>query len=206
MEQIEKFISFLGNQNVNDLGISENLYNPHYTDGQIRHSNLSVYLNQMDEIQPKVLLIGEAPGHKGCRFTGVPFTSEGVLFKNDFFKNKEYQFINDLNRLNNEPSATIVWNELSAYENKPLIWNIYPFHPHTFQNINSNRTPNKEELKLGKLILVDFLKLFKIRRIGAVGVQASNKLKELGIEFEYIRHPSMGGKQQFIDGLKKIMK
>ena len=38
--------------------------------------NLGFYLEQMSQIKGKcVLLVGEAPGFKGCLHTGIPFSS-----------------------------------------------------------------------------------------------------------------------------------
>jgi len=36
----------------------------------------------MSKINPSILFLGEAPGYKSCRLTGVPFLSERVLDKN----------------------------------------------------------------------------------------------------------------------------
>ncbi len=41
----------------------------------IRQANLSSFLDSLPE-RPPVLLVGEAPGWHGCRFSGIPFTSE----------------------------------------------------------------------------------------------------------------------------------
>jgi hypothetical protein len=38
--------------------------------------NLRLYLDAMIKMKGKrVLLVGEAPGYKGCKITGIPFTS-----------------------------------------------------------------------------------------------------------------------------------
>lgn len=67
---------------------SSNMYavNPH-----CRH-NLSVYLEQMLEIKPSILLMGEAPGFHGCGITGIPFTDERTLSSHPFFIGRGYKF------------------------------------------------------------------------------------------------------------------
>ena len=44
-----------------------------------RRSNLEVYLQDMMDRAPKVLLLGEAPGFRGMRITGVPFTNRTMF-------------------------------------------------------------------------------------------------------------------------------
>jgi len=39
----------------------------------------------MTEIKPTKLLLGEAPGYKGCGITGIAFSSERILTENEFF-------------------------------------------------------------------------------------------------------------------------
>ncbi len=45
----------------------------------LRRQNLALYLQEMRERSPKVLLLGEAPGFRGMRITGVPFTNRTIL-------------------------------------------------------------------------------------------------------------------------------
>ncbi|UCG25887.1 MAG: hypothetical protein JSW55_07845, partial [Chloroflexota bacterium] len=45
----------------------------------VRRANLRLYLSQIAAAGPALLLVGEAPGYRGCRLTGVPFTSEAIL-------------------------------------------------------------------------------------------------------------------------------
>src|SRR5205823_6053994 len=47
----------------------------------IRRANLRLYLEQMASLRPVALLVGEAPGYRGCRLTGIPFTSEFIIMR-----------------------------------------------------------------------------------------------------------------------------
>jgi hypothetical protein len=203
MHTIEKFIAELENENLSEIGFSENLYAGNSRESRIRKQNLLTYLVKMKSLNPKFLLLGEAPGHKGCRLTGIPFTSEKILANHPFFKNLNFQFIND--NLESEQSATIVWNLLQNCDNKPLIWNIFPFHPYDGLNQNTNRTPNQNELEIGKKYLLILLDIFKINLIAAVGRKPESKLKEIGIQYQYVRHPANGGKNKFVIGINKLM-
>src|SRR5919106_4390686 len=71
---------------------SDRLFN-FYKDGEealdlpdgpaIRRQNLKSYLSCFRE-RPPVLLLAEAPGPWGCRFSGVPITSESQLLDAHF--------------------------------------------------------------------------------------------------------------------------
>jgi len=140
--------------------------------------------------------------NKDCRLTGVPFTSEKILQESSFFKNSKYKFIND--KPKSEQSATIVWNMLEDIEPKPLIWNIFPFHPFYGKEHSNNRTPNKSELELGTIFLKKLQKIFNITIIAAIGRKPESKLKELNVKYQYVRHPAFAGKYKFIEGMSKI--
>lgn len=205
MDEIDNFINELGNAGATCPGTSEKLYTPNSRDGHIRRHNLRLYLEQMKALKPEILMLGEAPGYRGCRLTGVPFTSEKILKTHPFFRNEGYQFINPENHLMSEQSATIIWNVLELFDRKPLIWNIFPFHPYKGEDLKTNRTPNEAELNFGKHLLLQLLEFFPIKRIAAVGRKAESKLAEMNLDHAYVRHPANGGKQKFVEGMAKIL-
>ena len=155
----------------------------------------------MKTVNPKFLLLGEAPGYKGCRLSGLAFTSERILSENAFFQNEPVEFINANRKLESEMAATIVWGQIAQLEEKPLIWNIFPFHPHSVGDLESNRTPTRAELEEGRLFLELLLEIFEIKKIIALGRKSESQLEKIGLPFAYIRHPSNGGKEEFITGL-----
>lgn len=204
MDAIDSFIDKLSK--VKKSNDTTNLYYGGNKESEIRRNNLKVYLNKMLLHKPKNLFLGEAPGYKGCRLSGIAFTSEKVLYENEFFKDDLFQFINQSNSLESEISATIVWSQISKFKNKPLIWNIFPFHPHQNENTKSNRTPNKNELEEGKFFLLDLLKIFEIKKIYVLGRKPESQVKDLKIPYVYFRHPAQGGKNKFIEGVNNEFK
>lgn len=194
------------------LEVPENVYNQYsYTDQEntIRRDNLLIYLKQMDKIKPKLILVGEAPGYRGSRLTGVPFTSEHLLMNNmkglDLFgKENGYRLVSEKEKLLKEATATIIRNTLLEQDIVSLGWNAFPFHPHKKDNDKSNRTPTKKELLMGETFLVQMIDMFHIKKVVAVGNKAEESLRQLDIECQKVRHPAQGGKKAFVQGIKQI--
>ncbi|MEM9778090.1 MAG: uracil-DNA glycosylase [Chloroflexota bacterium] len=176
---------------------------------KMRQANLSLYLKEMAAKKPKVVLVGEAPGYRGCGLTGVPFTSERILAEGaaGLFGVKSGYKISEGYLPMSEASATIVWNVLSQFpQNLPLIWNAFPFHPHKPNNVQTNRPPKVSELSLGAIFLRKLLNLYPtVQTVVAVGNRADDCLNRMGVEHLKIRHPSHGGKREFVMGLENIL-
>jgi len=162
----------------------------------IRQENLKRYVESFKEV-PKVVIIGEAPGYRGCRFSGVPFTSEKQLYSDDFIIEGE-RSSNLVNRTEpwSEASATIFWDKMRDFHPKFFVWNCIPFHPHKPGDFMSNRPPTDEEIKKYGKILSDILAHIKRpNTIIALGKKAQSSLGNLGFisGVEYVRHPGSGG-------------
>jgi len=187
----------------------ENQYASSFKYYEITKNNLTQYLKSMYLLKPKIILVGEAPGYNGCRWSGVPFTSENNItaeyFNDLLFGFKNGFKVRDINHVQKEASATIVWNVLKGFNKLPLMWNAFPFHPYRDDNLESNRTPIKVELDYGKQKLEEIIKIFSIEKIIAVGSIAYETLQKMNIKCNKIRHPANGGKREFIEGIKREM-
>jgi uracil-DNA glycosylase len=172
-------------------------------ENEIRRKNLKAYLLILLKNNSSVLLVGEAPGYRGTRLTGVPFSSEKIILTNSFFTtNKDFD-IENKNNPTAESSASIVWKTMDELKFYPLIWASFPFHPHEPGNYLTNRAPTKEELIMGQSFLISLLDIFKIKSIVAIGRAAERTLAGLNMPIAtQIRHPSHGGASQFRGGLR----
>ena len=186
-----------------DAASSATVFNPYAGVDELsamRRHNLSLYLRRMAERQPRLLLLGEAPGYRGCRVTGVPFTSESILLDEacplDLF-GAAAGFRGGGGRLQREASATAVWSALADLNRLPLLWNAFPYHPHRPDEPDSNRPPTAAELATGREFVVLLLDLFAIERVIAVGNKAAVALEQWGIDAAKVRHPSHGGRTIF---------
>lgn len=183
------------------------------TDGSntVRRANLRIYLERMAALQPDAMLIAEAPGYRGMRLTGVPFSSrylilEGVPGVPVYGRQYGYRVPPDAtNAAYKEQTATIVWGTLPGLRTVPVNWNSYPFHPHRPGEPMSNRAPRKPEVELGRPFLQAMLRLFEVETVIAVGNTAEKALKAVGIDCAKVRHPAQGGKHDFVAGLTALL-
>ncbi len=158
-----------------------------------RLNNLRAYLKYFLLHQPNIILIGEAPGYKGCRQSGVPFTSTKIFASSPFFTDLQVK----TGRYQSEATASIIWSYLDGMKKYPLFWNAYPFHPFQNGNQHTNRKPLVNELHEGKVYIELMIKMFPGAKLLAVGGVAHGALQTIGYNSVRIRHPSYGGKEEF---------
>ena len=179
----------------------------------IRRANLKHYLTIMHHLRPtKVILIGEAPGYRGARLTGVPFTSIYSLLNDPtqtgiYGANQGYTIPDtDHNAPQREATATIIHATLAQIQPRPypLMWNSFPYHPHQSYKSMSNRKPRKSERLIGQVFIQQLLDHFAIKTVVAVGNVAHQSLNEMNVPNIKVRHPAQGGKNQFVDGISRV--
>ena len=199
----EEFVKLLQEQKPSDE-YRHNFYRPseeHPREARMKSKNLLLYLKRMQELDPKVLLVGEAPGYKGCKLTGIPFTSEYQILNEGFFK-EEFEVLHPDNP-ECENSAKVIWDTVGKTRQFPLMWNIYPFHPSSRDGRNGK--PNAKDIDMGKYILGKLLTMFNISAIYCVGRKSENALKNHRLYRGYVRHPSHGGSRECKERLKDIL-
>lgn len=144
----------------------------------LRRERLTAYLGARHGAD--LILVGEAPGYRGARVSGIPFTSERQL----------------TGAGPAEATATIVQRVLAelGLTERVLLWNVVPTHPGT---ATSNRAPTRAEVRAGRVFADE---LARGRRVLAVGRVAHEALGG-----EYVRHPSYGGAAAFARALHAVI-
>jgi uracil-DNA glycosylase len=174
--------------------------------GHIRRHNLRLHWQRLLPQEPTILLLGEAVGYRGGRLTGLPFISEQILLNHPLF-GTGHGFVKTAEwpTVCGEATATMVWQTLDACGHYPVLWNVFPFHPHRPGQPASNRQPTINELSLGERFVRLLLDLFPITTIVAAGNTAEKALHRWQLACVKVRHPSHGGKGSFQAGLTAVL-
>jgi hypothetical protein len=167
----------------------------------IRRENLRAFLACYDAPPPLFLLL-EAPGPWGCRFSGVPITSEAQLTDSDFPIDGRPTGTED--EPHTEYSASIFWRVCRPLFPRFFVWNSLPLHPHDPGAPLSIRTPRRTEVREWQPLLTALLDVLAPERIVGVGRKAERALVEAGTDPTYVRHPSQGGAKKFEKGIGEI--
>ena len=161
-----------------------------------------------------VMLLGEAPSHRGCRFTGIAFCSETELaHQPDLVARRKLTPTSHgaEAKPQRERSAAVIWGEIER-AGKPfevVLWNAFPWHPYLADEgavgqgpcgPSSNRKPRSNEVAQGRVVMETLLRCFTQRlKVFAVGKVAEDALTRWeSVECAgYIRHPAQGGEALF---------
>jgi len=175
-----------------------------------RRRQLAAYLAERRE-SARLLLIAEAAGYQGAKFSGIAMTSERILLGHLVARGVAPQAVirapaertsrpRDKTLGFNEPTATVVWGTLlgAGFDARAWVnWNAFACHPHRPGEPLSNRTPTRAELEAGRTLLAGFLQLFERAAVVALGRHAAQSLTLLEVPHRAVRHPSMGGAARF---------
>jgi hypothetical protein len=190
---------------------SEELFNPYSTTHpdfdrenahSIRRENFRRYVEERNRV-PSLFVLAEAPGPWGCRFTGVPITSEEQLVDPSF--PHDGQPSSDRDAPLKEYSASIYWRVMAPYTQDVFTWNTVPFHPFKPGKPMSIRTPRVSEIKRFTPLLADMLDVIQPARVAAIGRKAEKAIGLIGHDATYVRHPSQGGALLFEEGMRTII-
>lgn len=187
-----------------------NFFDHSVPENALRRRNLELYLEELLDRSPKVLLLGEAPGFRGMRITGVPFTNR-TMFQGPansfglFGPGKGYVLPPEAADVAAEPTATVMWDVLAELRFLPLLWSACPWHTHIPGKPQSNRTPTAADARLGTPFWQSLAELFSIDSVVAVGNVAHRSLLFSGVDAPKVRHPSHGGRAGFKQGLEELL-
>ncbi|MGZ5049251.1 MAG: uracil-DNA glycosylase [Usitatibacter sp.] len=179
----------------------------------IRRENMAAYL-EARRTHARVMLLGEAPSHRGCRFTGIAFCSETELVHKAGLVARRPLALTSRDadtKPQRERSAAVIWGEIerAGHPFEVVLWNAFPWHPYRADEgdaasgpcgPSSNRKPRLGEVAEGRHAFEALLRCFtRELDVFAVGKVAQDALARWGGTqcAGYIRHPAQGGEQLF---------
>lgn len=170
----------------------------------LRRRNLRDYLSVVESLGTDTIWMGRDLGYRGGRRTGLALTDEARLP----LLAAHYPGSSPSKATKGPPvaerTATEIWAVLGRLERPPLLWNVFPLHPHDPDDPMTNRRFAARELsevtELNRT-LIDWL---GIRRIVCIGQDAVTYAATFGAEVECVRHPSYGGVTEFRLGMQRI--
>lgn len=170
----------------------------------LRRSNLQGYLTAIETLGTDTIWMGRDLGYRGGRRTGLALTDEHHLLE----VSSSYPGASP-NRATRGPAvaertAAEIWFMLAQLERPPLLWNVFPFHPHKVNEPFSNRRFNARELAAVNDLNHSLIKWLGIRRIISIGRDAATYASGFDVEVECIRHPSYGGVRDFRAGVQRL--
>jgi len=141
------------------------------------------------------------PGHRGARRTGLAMTDDRHLAAHG----QRWGLV-DIRRAtksgpDTEQTAGIVWGALANSAQRVLLWNLFPLHCHLPGRPLTNRRHTRAEREACWDLTRGIVSMVKPSRIVAVGNDAHKAMAGIDPACVKVRHPSYGGKTDFLAGV-----
>jgi hypothetical protein len=165
----------------------------------IRLSNLRLYLRA--RLDAPVLLVAEAAGWRGARYSGLCLCSERQMLAGAAGPGP-YRASSRHPRGWSEPSAAVVQGVLArgGWSLQVVLANVVPTHP-AGPLPHSNRPPTRAEVAAGMVLLDRLVAILRPRHVAAIGRVAGSALGGVPV----VRHPSHGGAARCRDELVPLL-
>lgn len=169
-----------------------------------RRRNLRTYLDAVKSLGTDTVWMGRDLGYRGGRRTGLALTDEFHLPA----MRKIYPGATALRATKGsvvaERTAAEIWKALRLVPVAPMLWNVFPFHPHEAGVPLSNRKFGSKELAVVDELNAVLVAWLGIRRVVCIGQDASSYARKFSDDLHVIRHPSYGGTKDFRQGIADL--
>lgn len=170
----------------------------------VRRKNLRGYLDSIERIAADTIWMGRDLGYRGGRRTGLALTDEQRLAVLPQSYPGALPTKATRGPLVAERTAAEIWAVLERLEHPPMLWNVFPLHPHEPGAPLSNRRFTSRELAQVNDLNHTLVSWLKIKRVICIGQDAAAYASTLGVIVECVRHPSYGGVNEFRAGMQRI--
>ena len=169
-----------------------------------RRRNLRTYLGAAQAQGVDTIWMGRDLGYRGGRRTGLALTDEyHLLDLQRFFPGTSFSRAT-VGSAVAERTAAEIWAALRALPHQPLLWNVFPFHPHEHEDPLTNRRFTARELAQVDDLNAVLIHGLGVKRIVSIGQDAAVYARRFGVAVEIVRHPSYGGVTDFRRGIARI--
>ncbi len=146
-----------------------------------------------------VLIVSQAPGHLGGRWSGIPLTDTDSIASGRLGEDYEFSLIRS------EPSSEAVREGLGSHWGDVFLWSVVPWHP-AGRCLDSNRKPSQIEVSAGIEVLRYVLAHREFRAVAALGEVASGALNRLHVRHRVLPHPFYAGRDACIEGVRAYVR
>ncbi|WP_421953643.1 uracil-DNA glycosylase [Polaromonas sp.] len=167
----------------------------------LRRRNLRRYLTAIEALKTDTVWMGRDLGYRGGRRTGLALTDEAGLGEvRAYYPGAEVVRATHGPAIK-ERTATEIWDVIRNLTRPPLLWNVFPLHPHEAGEYFSNRRFTARELRAVSDLNHALIRWLGIKRIVSIGQDAAKYATDFGVEISCVRHPSYGGVRDFRSGI-----
>lgn len=170
----------------------------------LRRQNLASMLQSLLDLGSDTVWMGRDLGYRGGRRTGLALTDEAHLP----WVARVYLGASAARATRGdvvaERTAAEIWGALPQLDIPPLLWNVFPFHPHKAGDGMSNRKFTASELALAEELNAELFKGLGIRRAISIGQDAAAYAQRFQLKVSTVRHPSYGGTSEFRAGIAAL--
>lgn len=170
----------------------------------VRRRSLRTLLAASQSLGIDTIWMGRDLGYRGGRRTGLALTDEMRLTQFPTIYPGAEATKSTRSPAVAERTAAEIWAVLAELDLPPLLWNVFPFHPHEPGEPFTNRKFTATELKVADALNRQLLNWLGIRRIVAIGQDAAGYAAQFGVKVECVRHPSYGGVTEFREGIRRL--
>lgn len=163
----------------------------------MRRANLRGYLTALKQARIDIVWMGRDLGYKGGRRTGLALTDEAHLSEMGEVYSVSGLLKSTRTAAISERTASEIWAFLRLLPQPPLLWNVFPLHPHEPGNSLSNRKFTKRELQHVHHLNQALFQWLNVKRIVAIGQDAQAYAATYSLDVIAARHPSYGGMTDF---------
>lgn len=168
-----------------------------------RRQNLRAVLRAAWAARGGSVWVARDLGYRGGRRTGLPLTDEVHLAHLSEAWGGLPLRKATAGPVVAERTAAVIWTMLRLVARPVFLWNLFPLHPHQPGDPMSNRAHTAAERQVGEAFLVRLLRELEPSMVVAIGNDAADALRRLGVAHVPVRHPSYGGQGAFCDGVAR---